>query len=103
MLRNISAGELKELLLSEGASLVGAADISGLYNGSENCGYPVGIAIAAAVPREVILGISDGPTIEYYNAYHSINARLDRLAKLCAGFIEEKGYSAIPQTTDNVR
>lgn len=103
MLRNVSAGELKELLLSEGASLVGVADISGLYASTENIGHPVGIAIAAAVPRDVILGISGGPTMDYYNAYHSINARLNRLAELCAGFIESKGYSAVAQTTDKVR
>ncbi len=105
--------KLKEMLLEHGASLVGFAQIEGLYYKADLEGpqsedsekepfeipeYPYGVSIALAYPKEVIKGIQDGPTMEYYDAYHSSKHQLDDLAVLCAEYIKAQGYKAYPQT-----
>jgi epoxyqueuosine reductase QueG len=105
--------KIEQMLLDNGASMVGAAKIEGLYNSQDLSEtrsedsvtepinitqYPVGISIILALPREVIRNITDAPTIEYYNAYHTLNAKLDELAIMCASYLKEQGYQAYPQT-----
>lgn len=110
--------QLKENLLHKGASLVGFAKLQGTYNKIEELEvsasnldkdyrntfqYPFGIAIAVKVPKEVIKGISDGPTNDYYNAYHDINDKLDEIAMYCEEYLTSKGYHAYAQTVDRVK
>ena len=97
--------EMKRMLNENGASLVGYAKIEGLYGNadpkeakSEVPRYPFGVSIALAYPKEVIRNISDSPTMEYYDAYHRLNEKLDKLATLCAEYIKEQGYHAYAQT-----
>jgi epoxyqueuosine reductase len=35
--------------------------------------------------------------MEYYDAYHELNQKLDELADLCAKYINDNGYHAYPQ------
>lgn len=110
--------ELKQILLQNGASLIGFAKLNELYsntylNESRNEAtikesydiphYPVGIAIAIAIPKSVIKEINIAPTMDYYDAYHDLNNKLDRLALLCAEYIKSQGYQAYPQTVSAVR
>lgn len=110
--------ELKELLIRHGASLVGYAKIADNYNQCdmklprspdsvtepiEIPMYPNGVSIADAIPKEIIQGIHQSPTIEYYNAYHSLNKHLDTLALLCAGYLQDKGYGAYAQTVSDTK
>ncbi len=108
--------ELERLLCGSGASLVGFARVEGLYDLTvfSDCAepgrglqslteYPRGVSIAAAIPKEVVAGIKDGPTADYYREYHSLNDRLDELAALCAGYIERAGFHAKAQTVSSVR
>lgn len=89
---------LKRYLTAHGASLVGFAKLSGV---SES--YPRGVAIAIALDKSVVLGIHERPTMEYFEAYHELNRRLDELALMCERYLTERGYSALAQTTDRVR
>lgn len=105
--------EIEQLLLENGASMVGFAKIDELYNAVDLDGprsedsvtepidmphYPIGISIILAHPKEVIRNIGSSPTMDYYDAYHRINHMLDDLAILCAGYIKKQGYNAYPQT-----
>lgn len=108
--------DLRQLLLDNGASMVGFAKVSGLYSreasdeaGRENTDneavnipeYPYGISIILAHTKNVIKNITNHPTMDYYDAYHRLNKELDDLALMCADYIKKQGYNAYPQTTGN--
>ena len=110
--------EIEQLLYENAASMVGFAKIEGLYNSVDLSGprsedsvtepidiprYPYGISIVLAYPGEIIKNISNAPTLEYYDAYHRVNDKLDALANLCAGYIKECGYNAYPQTVSSIK
>lgn len=90
--------KLTQLLLDSGASLVGFADLT-LFVQS---GMHRGVSVAIAVPADVIRSIKAGPTREYFETYHSLNAALDHIVTLGAEYLRSKGYRAIAQTTDTV-
>ncbi len=102
--------KLRELLFANGASLVGFANVEALYTRPEDAQhaawsvpeYPRAVSIALCIPRDIILGIENGPTMEYFDAYHSLNKRLDELATLCAEHIQRAGYSAHAQTVASI-
>lgn len=57
---------LREMLLSQGAALVGYADLRPLPAEIRE-GLPCGVAIAVALDPTVVAGIQGGPTREYYD------------------------------------
>lgn len=97
---------LKKYLMSHGAALVGFAELEGCYlidaQNPDMPRLPCGVAIAVAIPREVVLGIHDGPTRAYFNAYHELNRKLDGLAQLCEAYLRRRGYQAYAQTTQRI-
>ena len=94
----ILTSELSSLLHNEGASLVGFGDISALdYQGFTSC-----VALAVKIPAKVIAGIKNGPTRDYFDSYHELNARLNALAELAAKYLSDRGHRALPQTTTTV-
>ena len=94
----ILTSELSSLLHNEGASLVGFGDISALdYQGFTSC-----VALAVKIPAKVIAGIKNGPTRDYFDSYHELNARLNALAELTAKYLSDHGHRALPQTTTTV-
>lgn len=111
--------EIRKLLIKNGASLVGFADIGGLYNDADVTELPrsedsqtepfdiprykKGVAIAVAIPAQIIRGIKNAPTMEYYIAYHALNDKLDALALLCAERLQGLGYNAYPQTVSQTK
>jgi epoxyqueuosine reductase len=110
--------EIKQLLQENGASMVGYAKLTGLYNEvdinepkSEDSStepihipqYPYGISIVLSYPKYVIKNISDSPTMDYYNEYHRLNDKLDELAIKCADYIKEHGFNAYPQTVSTTK
>jgi epoxyqueuosine reductase QueG len=105
--------EIERLLIENGASMVGFAQIDEMYSKVDLDGprsedsvtdpinipqYPLGVSIILAHPKDVIKNISDAPTMDYYDAYHRLNKKLDELAILCAEYIKEQGYNAYPLT-----
>lgn len=91
--------ELKTLLYDNGAAIVGFADLSAIVDHNMTSG----VSIAINIPIEIIKSIHDGPTIDYYNANHSINDKLNQLVSMGADFLMNKGYEAYAQTTDVVK
>ena len=86
--------DLKELLLQNGADLVGIGDLTQLPGGQRG-GFPFGVSVAVKYPREIIRGISELPTPEYKQWYDGLNQRLDTLVALGAEFLEQRGYRAV--------
>lgn len=88
------SAELTRLLKSQGASLVGFADLREL-NAETREGLPHGIAIVVALDPRVIPGIADGPTSDYHREYRAANDKLARLGDTAAGFLRQQGYRAV--------
>jgi Cof subfamily protein (haloacid dehalogenase superfamily) len=92
--------ELKEYLYKLGASLVGYADLKDIDFLHKHMKY--GVAIAVKLTPDIVEGIKDGPTEEYFNEYDRINKLLDDIVIACVKFIESQGYKAIGQTSTYV-
>jgi epoxyqueuosine reductase len=86
---------LQERILGWGASLVGFADLTGLaplpFSHWLNA-----VCIAIALDREVMAGLEDGPTPEYYEEYERVNCLLNEIATKSADFVSYLGYRAEP-------
>lgn len=93
--------EIRKKLSEKGASMTGFADLSGVAE-ENRMGFKYGISIATALNPEIVLGIQNGPTKEYYNEYKRLNALLDDLAQYAANLLEEAGFEAFPQIRSNV-
>jgi hypothetical protein len=68
--------KLKKILLSEGANLVGFADMNGMTINKE---MPFGISVVVKVSAKLIISIYNGPNVCYYEEYHRINNLLDKI------------------------
>lgn len=89
------SNELRELLIQRGAKLVGFGKLN-----NEICrSYPVGISVALPVPLNILRGIKDGPTLEYYTMYHEWNAHLDIIVRAGADFLIAQGHKSFAMTT----
>jgi epoxyqueuosine reductase QueG len=56
----------------------------------------------SAGAESVDSSIADGPNLPYYETYHEINARLDRIVTAGAEYLKSLGYQAVAQTTKAV-
>jgi len=93
------SGELHGFLIDKGAALCSFADLKGIMEGD----MQYGVSVAVAIPPEVLKTIADGPSRIYFDAYHSLNAKLDGLVTAGAEFLMERGYRAFAQTRANVK
>ncbi|NTV89165.1 MAG: epoxyqueuosine reductase [Clostridiales bacterium] len=93
--------EIRERLLEKGATIVGFADLSGIEEEKRH-GYQYGILIGISVNPQVIPGIKDGPTFEYYYEYESLNTKLNSLGEFAERFLREKGFEALAKTQEVV-
>lgn len=99
-MKNISTG-LKELLLSDGAALVGFGDMSGLAQDMKR-DMRFGVSVIVRMTPEIVKGIGNGPTKDYYLEYKRLNLLLDRLVLAGEAFLKDKGFEAFAQTTTRV-
>ena len=90
--------ELFSLLKAEGAVLMGIADLNGIVSGA----MKTGVSVAVPVPKAIVRDLQTAPTKEYYEAYHSLNAKLNKIVTCGAEFLKGKGYQAMANTTDAV-
>lgn len=90
--------ELMSLLCENGAVLAAAGDM----RGTGNCAYPVGIAVAIPMPRDIVRALADAPTKEYLAAYPRVNAVLDACVSAGESFLRERGYAAYAQTLSRI-
>lgn len=91
--------ELKALLRSQGADLVGIGGMRGV----ENCNFRIGVSVAVALPVHVIHDLQEAPTEEYYHLYHSLNQTLNEIVSAGEEFLKGKSFAAWAQTTDRVK
>jgi epoxyqueuosine reductase len=92
---------LKKFCVSSGADLFGVADMNGINNEvllSDGNLKKINRAICLAVrlSQGVLQEIKDAPNRLYFHHYKTANAFLDQLAFKVAGFIQKKGFLAIP-------
>ncbi|MFC1950967.1 4Fe-4S double cluster binding domain-containing protein [Chloroflexota bacterium] len=87
------ADELKSILLSSGASLVGYADLSRIDPGLRD-DLPMGISIGVALNPDIIAGINNGPTMAYIGEYERANGLLDELGHIAVDLLKKQGHSA---------
>ncbi|MBR6360364.1 MAG: epoxyqueuosine reductase [Clostridia bacterium] len=83
--------ELKEFLLSEGASDVG-------FFSCEDGAMKYGVSVVVRLSPAIIAEIGDEPTHTYFNHYRAVNAFIDRLLLQAGLFLQRKGYSYITVT-----
>ena len=91
--------ELKAVLRSSGADLVGIGDLSA----ADNCAFRTGVSVAVALPAKVIRDLQKAPTVEYFQLYHTLNQALNEIVTVGEEFLKEQGFAACAQTTDRVK
>ena len=87
--------ELKNYLIKHGANEVGFADIT---NFSPKEGLNSSVVFYITYPKEIIIGMENAPTIEYFQEMMHLNIRLDTLGMLCEEYLINEGYAAYAQT-----
>jgi epoxyqueuosine reductase len=85
--------ELRSMLISGGAAVVGFANLGVLPAGDRE-GCPTGVSIAVSLDRGVVLGLGAGPTGEYYAEYKRVNTLLDELSAGAVAWLKERGFRA---------
>lgn len=89
--------QLKEELYRQGADLVGIGDLTALPENSRGK-LPFGISIAVKFPKDVVSGIVDLPTREYYDQYNKVNGTLSQIASHAVTTLKGLGYQATTRT-----
>lgn len=85
-------------LIKQGADLVGIGDLTEFPENDRNK-LSAGICLAVKFPKDVVSGIVDLPTREYYDAYNTLNSRLYSLADFAIKILKEWGYHATSRTS----
>ena len=85
--------ELTKFLKSQGASLIGFADLHEIPPDVRD-NLPFGISIAVALDPRIIAGIEDGPNLPYFEEYKRVNRLLDKLGNRTARFLEQRRHQA---------
>jgi len=93
--------KIKNELLHLGADIVGFGSLDELPADVRES-MPIGISVAAVYPKEIIRGIAQLPTREYYKWYLKLNEQLDAIVTSGAKLLNEMGYKAIAQTRKQV-
>lgn len=81
--------ELETFLISNGASLVGFANLGEIAPEVRD-NFPSGISIAVALDPQVMADIQEGPTKRYYEEYRRANELLDALGQRAVEFLESR-------------
>ncbi len=73
----------------------GFADLTGLL-ASNYSGYSHGISIIRKLDDSIIDSIENGPTMEYFNHYHSINNEINNLITSIVNDLDKSRYKFLP-------
>jgi len=92
------AEKLKEILIENGAVVVGYGDVSDIVAGD----LKTGISVLRPMPPEMIVGIEKDVTEEYRQWYIDTNNILDKAIKAGAEYLRSEGYEVKEYTTDKV-
>jgi epoxyqueuosine reductase len=89
--------EIENILASHlgtGQFEYGFADLKGLL-ASEYQAFEYGISILRPLDDAIVDGITEGPTLPYYDQYNNINLRLSRAGNALAAFLQAEGKTAL--------
>jgi epoxyqueuosine reductase QueG len=91
---------LRDLALSMGASLFGAADLDRVRADTDLLDacyddFTRGISVGVGLDPAVLAGITDGPTLEYSREYQRVNKVLDSIAEAIERRIASEGSNAL--------
>ena len=95
------AETLRAFVRPLGIDLFGVADISSvrdefLLERATRDRFDRALSLGRRLAMSVLDDLEDGPTALYMHHYRQVNYLLDRAALLAAGFIQERGYLAMP-------
>ena len=91
--------QLYDYLRDCGAQLVGFADMSG----DGNPDYPRAISVGIPVPVNIVKTLKNAPNKAYYDTYHEMNDRLNRIVTDGAKYLIDRGYRAVAMTTEKIK
>ena len=96
----MTAGDeaLRALLFSQGAALVGFADLRHVPGAP----LPYGVSVAVPLPRDIVRSIQNGPNWAYFETYNRLNTLLDSLVKVGFEYLSARGFQALAQTRATV-
>lgn len=84
--------DLFSLLAEKGAKLIGAADLTGIVSNE----MQTGVSVAVPIPKSIVEDLKTAPTQAYYEAYSSMNAKLDEMVSCGEEFLRDRGYRHLP-------
>ncbi len=93
--------KLYQVLEENGAKLMGVADMAGIPGRVDEC-LTIGVSVAVPVSKHIVRDLKTAPTKEYYDAYYSLNGKLNEIVTAAAEFLKSQGYEAYANTTDVV-
>ena len=88
----MTQNELREILLADGATMVGFCKLDERTNPP----YPYGISIMYKLSDAIIKTITDKPSKIYFQHYRAVNTKLDMLALTATRELEKAGFQALP-------
>jgi len=94
------SSNIQALLRSEGASMVGFADLEAIPSENRN-GLPLGVSIGVALSPRIISEITKGPTDAYLEECFRLDAVLNRIGQKAVEILTSRGYAAKQQATTN--
>ncbi len=86
--------KIVDFLLSSGADLVGFASLDPVPAQVRD-GMPRAVAFAVAFHPEIVSGLREGPTREYYDEIRRINGLLLELSESSAALLRQYGFRAV--------
>ena len=94
------SSNLQALLKSEGASIVGFANLEEIPSDNRS-GLPLGISIGVALSPRIVFEIAEGPTDAYLEECFRLDVVLDKLGQKAVNILTSRGYTAKQQATTN--
>ena len=99
--RAMNSGQLREQILSFGASEVGFFHVpqdyrDDLLTREGGAGLGFGISIVVALSKTVLGAITDKPTFAYFHHYRTVNALIDQIVLRTGLLIAQAGFSYLP-------
>jgi len=94
------ATTVTQFLKSQGADLVGFADLTPLST-DIRLDMPRAVSFAVALRPDIVAALHHGPTRDYFDEYTRINALLSRLSIEAASLLKDQGFNAISSAATN--
>lgn len=85
---------LKNNLIPLNEYIFGTADLTGLID-KKFGEYKYGISIGKKLDDQIVNKIKNGPSLEYFEHYQSVNKEISQIAKLIQNKLKNEGINSI--------